>query len=213
MAIDTDVLSAGFRQPMSAGHFYVSHHQRIRMSFALNIRVLLLGFAAAFCAAPAQAAPWFLGEFRGVKPESPADPQMLVVCRADERCSVLASRAGNQPKAVEIPIKGPPKFIDTAIPNNNLETTRDSAASSPDWYEDPSFGPILRPLRAILQAQSRFAECVDLDGTAYLAMCSLSTDPEAIRSVVLLLNTMNGSCGRLPFCAYYFLPLERVSGR
>lgn len=103
--------------------------------------------------------------------------------------------------------------MSSEIPNNNLEATRSIAASKPEWYKDPSLGPVLTPLRSILQAPTRFAECVDLDGTAYLALCSLSTDAEGTHSVVLLLHTMNGSCGALPFCAYYFLPLERVAGK
>jgi hypothetical protein len=162
---------------------------------------------------PARAAPWFLGEFLGVKPESPTDPQLSVICRPNERCAVFASHSGSQPKPVEIPIGSPPNVIDSSIPNNNLEATRTSAASSPAWYDDPGYGPILKPLRTILQSRARFVECVDLNGTAYLAMCSLSTDPEAKRSVMLLLKTMNGSCGSLPFCAYYFVLLERVAGR
>ena len=173
----------------------------------------LIGLAVAVCAAPALAEPWFVGEFRGKKAETAADLQMSVICASNEACVVLATRLGGQPAPAGIPIKAPPKSLDTAIPNNNWETTRDAAASKPAWYEHASFGPILAPLRSLLQSPARFAKCVDLDGTAYLALCSLSTDPEGTRSVVLLLSTMNGSCGSIPFCAYYFLPLERVSGR
>jgi hypothetical protein len=107
-------------------------------------------------------------------------------------------------------IQAPPKLLDPEIPNNNWDITRKAVASKPEWYAHSSFGPLLKPLRAALESDMRFAECADVDGTGSLALCSLSTDREAAEGVMLLINTMNPSCGAMPFCAYYFVPLQRV---
>lgn len=190
-----------------AGYLNVSHHRNGMSYLSRKFLLVLLGW---LCSASLHAAPWFIGEFRGAKPEGPADMQMSVTCNPGERCKVLATRFNGTTTEAGIPITAPPKALDPAIPNNNLETTRERVTATPDWYKDPSYGPILTPIRSFLQSQERFSECVDLDGTAYFAMCSLSTDREGRKSVVFLMSTMNGSCGRLPYCAYYFLPLERV---
>lgn len=178
------------------------------MNFSFKTKATVLFLAT--CTTSAFSAPWFEGEFRGAS-ASAAELQMAVICRPGERCAVTAARAGGQPQPVEIPIKTPPKLLSPEIPNNNWDSTRQVAASKPELYADPSFGPLLTPLGTALRSGARFAECADLDGTGYLVLCSLSTDREAAKGVMLLLSTMNGSCGELPFCAYYFVPLDRVS--
>lgn len=182
----------------------------------MNAIARTLGFAGMLaglvaCAARGPVGPWHVGEFRA--PKSNGLPEMVVTCRPNEACAVAMARASGQLVPVEIPIKGPPKPLDVAIPNNNLAVTRKAATHKPDWYKDPSFGPMLTPLRPVLDANATFTECVDLDGTGYLAMCSLSPDPRGEKSVMLLMTTMNGACGTLPFCAYYFVPLARVPAR
>ena len=182
------------------------------MPFRLRASTEVLVLAFAVSTTPAVAAPWFVGAFQSPA-DTTAESQMAVVCRAGERCTVTVARAGSQPRPVEIPIQAPPKLLDPEIPNNNLDGTRKAAADNPDWYKHPSFGPVLAPLRAALQSGARFSECADLDGTGYLALCSLSSDRAATEGAMLLISTMNGSCGSLPFCAYYFVPLDRVAGR
>lgn len=182
------------------------------MPSRLRIPTNALVLSFAMCTNTAVAAPWFMGEFRSAADAMP-DSQMAVVCRVGERCTVTVARAGSQPRPVEVPIQAPPKLLDPEIPNSNLDGTRKAAADKPDWYTHPSFGPVLTPLRAALQSGAQFAECADVDGTAYLALCSLTSDRAATKGVMLLISTMNASCGSLPFCAYYFVPLNRVAGR
>lgn len=187
------------------------HQLRLLMNSFVTKQTVALVLGICCLIGSTFAAPWFVGDFRGQRPEAAADPQMSVVCRTGERCVVLAAHAGGQPKPIGIPIQTRPKLIDPGVPNNNWETTRNAVASKPEWYSDRSFGPLLSPLRSALQSEARFAGCVDLDGTSYVALCSLSTDPDAAQTVMLLVNTMNATCGKLPFCAYYFIPLERTS--
>lgn len=178
----------------------------MRISISRSVFAFVLGIAS--LAIPAFASPWFVGDFRGPEAEVAIDPQMSVACRSAELCTVFAKQAGGQPKPIAP--QAPPKRSDNGIPNNNWDTTRAAVAKKPDWYKHPSFGPLLRPLRSVLQSEARFSSCVDLDDTGALVLCSLSTDPDAIRGAMLLLTTMNGSCGSQPFCAYYFVPLKRI---
>jgi hypothetical protein len=162
------------------------------------------------CAAAPPSSPWYLGEFR--VPKSNGNPEMLVTCKPNEKCAVLMGLRDGPLTPVEIPMK-PPIALDPTIPNNNFATTRRAVAENPRLYEDQSFGPMLTPLRSMLDTGAKFAHCVDLDGTAYLALCSLSSDPRGEKSIVLLMSTMNGACGTMPFCAYYFMPLSRTKAR
>jgi hypothetical protein len=155
--------------------------------------------------------PWYVGEFHGSKSQDGKIlPQMSVSCERDKPCAVYTKQAGASPKTTEILINKPPIKLGIDIPNNNLEITRRAVSDRPALYQDSNFGPLLTPLRSVLESQAKFAECVDLDDTEAFLLCSLSTDPKAIKSVMLLAITMNGACGNLPFCAYYFVPLERI---
>jgi hypothetical protein len=171
-----------------------------------------IALALAGCATSALASPWFVGEFRGAA-DATSQSRMTVICRAEQACAVSESRPGSPPTPVDIPIQGAPKVLDPEIPDNNWEITRKAAASRPEWYDDPSFGPLLKPLRRALESGARFAQCADVDGTGYLALCSLSGDPDAAKGAMLLVSTMNPGCGGVPLCAYYFIPLERVPGQ
>jgi hypothetical protein len=179
------------------------------MSTLMRVLCLVLLLALSACGTVESGLPWYAGEFHTSKQQDKTQPQMSVLCKLDEACAVYSNEAGD-PRPVQIPIKKPPTRLDVRIPNNNLQLTRQAVSNRPALYEDRNFGSLLTPLRSVLESQAKFAECVDLDGTGSLALCSLSTDPKAVKSIMLLSITMNGTCGNLPFCAYYFIPLERV---
>ena len=162
-------------------------------------------------------APWYQGAFAGTFPSPGATEAFSLRCSAAGKCELQVSAQAEQgaarteriPTKVAVPLAA-------MLPNNNLEFTRRALLNNPAHAQDPRYRLLLDQLRPILAVESSFADCVDISQEApgYAALCSLASDPRANSQLVLLLSTLNPSCGKQLFCAYYFIPLQRVeSGR
>ena len=150
--------------------------------------------------------PWFVGAYSGSFPLEKGTGSWALRCAMGEACVLTMTNPGAA--AQTIPMRVPIRR-ETAIPNNNLMGTREAVRQRPELYQDPQEGPLLVPLRSLLASQARFERCVDIGDEADLALCSLTTDPRAAKSLVLLLGTMKGSCGDSPFCAYFYQVMTR----
>jgi len=150
--------------------------------------------------------PWFEGKFSGPFFVSSGAGKWSLKCTVGEACALTMTYPNSQPQTIQtrVPIRR-----ETVIPNNNLRGTREVVRERPELYEDKLDGPMLVPLRDLLTSQAGFEHCVDIAFDADMALCSLTTDPRATNSLVMLVGTMKGSCGRSPFCAYYYQILVR----
>ena len=159
-----------------------------------------------------EASNWFVGEFVGEMRQGTVIDHWSLKCRLGEKCA-LAIKQGARPDAPDtmLPMKLPVQR-ETEIPNNNLNGTRQAVREKPELYQDKTEGPLLEPLLKILDSQAKFEQCVDIAAEVDMSLCSLSTDPKATESSVLIFGTMKGRCGSSPFCAYYYQILRRQKG-
>ncbi|NEX60298.1 hypothetical protein [Noviherbaspirillum galbum] len=118
----------------------------------------------------------------------------------------------DQPGKPEEELKTKPSSPgDVQVANGNLARTRMVMKDHPDFYDDAEDGPEFHKIRPLIEGAATFSECIDVSDVApgYVMLCSLSSDAKAMHSLMLLYPTMNGACGKAPFCAYYFEPLAR----
>lgn len=97
--------------------------------------------------------------------------------------------------------------------DNRWDSTREAVRNDPSLYQHAEYGRFLTPLREILNSSARFASCAEIENRRgdTLLLCSLDSDSLASRSLVLLASTMNPMCQGLPFCAYFFVPMQRTA--
>lgn len=150
--------------------------------------------------------PWFVGTFSGSFVLDSGTGHWSLKCAMGEECVLAMNSPGSPPQTLPMRV---PIRREIAIPNNNLRGTRETVRERPDLYQDPREGPMLVPLRGLLSSQASFQRCVDIATESDMALCSLTTDPRAKKSLLLLWGTMKSSCGDSPFCAYYYQVLER----
>lgn len=153
--------------------------------------------------------PWFAGKFSGALPLENGTGSWSLKCVMGEECALIMNSPNSPPQTIPMRV---PIRREIVIPNNNLRGTREKVHERPELYEDKREGPMLVPLRNLLASQVSFERCVDIAANVDIALCSLTTDPQASKSLVLLLGTMKGSCGNSPFCAYYYQILGREKG-
>jgi hypothetical protein len=97
------------------------------------------------------------------------------------------------------------------IANNNLNYTRNHLKIHPDAILSQKDGASLLSIQSVLESPNTLTECIDVSTaqrTEFL-LCKLSIEISSQPSALLLLNTMNSSCGKSAFCAYYFIPMYR----
>lgn len=152
--------------------------------------------------------PWFVGKFSGYFPSKNGTGRWSLKCAMGEECLLTMSAPNSLPQSIPMRV---PIRREVIIPNNNLGGAREAVRERPELYEDKTEGPMLVPLRDLLSSRSTFERCVDIATGGDVSLCSLTTDPRASKSLVLLIGTMKGSCGNSPFCAYYFQVLIRES--
>lgn len=97
------------------------------------------------------------------------------------------------------------------IPDGELQAVKAAVKGEPGLMTHPRFGPLLTPLQSLIKGADQLTACVDLtaDAIESMGVCSLASDAAAKQSLVMVLATMNASCGDLPFCAYSLVPLTR----
>ena len=156
--------------------------------------------------------PWHEGEFEGRTTLRGGQMTWRARCIADAPCTLTFEQASAVGTASETLRTKVPTSFDTTIPNNNLAHTRRAIRETPALLRDPQEGPLLIALGTILVSDATFDACLDIGGDAggQILLCSLTTDPEAADSAVLLAGTMKPACGRDAFCAYLLLPLARL---
>lgn len=182
-------------------------------------RFWLLSVAMALAAASAQAADdstsaWYVGTFSGSVIDSGSTTRIVLDCRSQRECVVeMTTTSDKAAPSSHRPDMGVPKSMSAQVPNRELQGVKAAVKDEPGLLTHPRFGQMLTRLQPLTKGNNKFASCVDLtaDATASMGVCSLAADAAARQSLVMVLATMNGSCGNLPFCAYYLVPLSRQS--
>ena len=150
--------------------------------------------------------PWFVGEFGGAMTLDPDGGRWSLKCDVGKPCALSIQQPAKPVQIIstKVAVRG-----EAVIPNNNLNGTRQAVRQQPALYEDKRYGGMLVSLRNLLDSQARFERCVEIAVGAEVSLCSISSDPRATSSIVLVIGTMNGQCGTGPFCAYYYQVLLR----
>lgn len=175
------------------------------------------GLAMAAVAAHAAGDPageWYVGTFSGSVVDAGSTTRIALDCRSARECKVEMTTTGDRTApSTDRPEMGEPRPMSAQIPNSDLQGARTAVRERPDLFRDPRFGQMLTRLQPLLKSNDKLSACVDLsaDASQTMGVCSVSSDTDARQSLVMALVTMNGSCGDLPFCAYYLVPLQRQS--
>lgn len=180
-------------------------------------RFSLLSAAMVWAAASAQAADdpasaWYVGTFSGSVVDSGSTTRITLDCRSPRACAVeMTTTSESAAPASHRPDMGAPRPMSAQLPNGELQGVRAAVKDEPGLLAHPRFGQMLTRLQPLIKGADKLTACVDLtvDATESMGVCSLSSDAAAKQSLVMVLATMNGSCGNLPFCAYYLIPLTR----
>lgn len=156
---------------------------------------------------------WYVGTFSGSVVDAGSTTRIALDCRSARDCKVemTTTTADHTAPSSHRPDMGGPQPMSAQIPNSDLQGARAAVKEQPDLLRDPRFGQLLTRLQPLLKSNDKLSACVDLsaDASQTMGVCSVSSDTAARQSLVMVLATMNGSCGDLPFCAYYLVPLER----
>lgn len=168
-------------------------------------------------AADDSASAWYVGTFSGSVVDSGSTTRITLDCRSPLACAVeMTTTSNSAAPASHRPDMGVPRSMSTQIPNSELQGVKAAVKDEPGLMTHPRFGQMLTRLQPLIKGGDKLAACFDLtdDATESMGICSHSSDAAAKQSLVMVLATMNGSCGNLPFCAYYLVPLSRqVGGR
>ena len=185
------------------------------MTLSLLLPACLALFATLLpIAASAQDVPWHVATFSAEITLDGAPVRVTVNCESPKVCQyIIRPVATDTPPLWRNRTEGI-EPVDALIPNNNLEHTRDAVRADAALYGEARDGPLLQALRPVLESKARYRHCVGLperDGL-WGQLCQLDTQALALPAAVLLLPTMNPTCGGA-FCAYYAIPLQRQSDR
>lgn len=171
-----------------------------------------LTLALAACSTPPLSIPWNVGKFQGSLADSETTSEFTVTCTKTDICALSIRQTRPKSGAAPITSTTQPSQYSVEIPNNNLEHTRKAISADPSLYSDGQNGQLLRAIRPLLGSEATFEQCIDVGVDRYSQiLCSISDDKAATKQVILLLATMNGTCSGQPFCAYFFMLLNRQS--
>jgi hypothetical protein len=191
-----------------------------KKSIRARARFSLLSAAMVLAAASAQAADdsasaWYVGTFLGSVVDSGSTTRITLDCRSQLACAVeMTTTSDSAAPASHRPDMGVPRPMSAQIPNSELQGVKAAVKDEPALMTHARLGQMLTRLQPLIKGGDKLAACFDLtaDATESMGICSLSSDAAAKQSLVMVLATMNGSCGNLPFCAYYLIPLTRQGG-
>ena len=171
--------------------------------------ILLAAFFSSFVAS-AQQPTWHLGSFRGALKTKNEELLWRVECSTPNGCQVYSKAMRPIEQAESLLSEGGAVITPVIIPNGNLSHTRQVVSEDTTMYERSEFAPQFQDLRSLLASKEEFTSCVSISQEEdQLVLCALASDPQADRSLILLIGTMNAACGTQPFCAYVFTPLYR----
>lgn len=166
-------------------------------------------------AADDSAGAWYVGAFSGSVVDSGSTTRITLDCRSQLACAVeMTTTSDSAAPASHRPDMGAPRPMSAQLPNSELQGVKAAVKDEPALMTHARFGQMLTRLQPLIKGGDKLAACFDLtaDATESMGICSLSSDAAAKQSLVMVLATMNGSCGNLPFCAYYLVPLNRQGG-
>jgi len=156
---------------------------------------------------------WHVGSFHGELRGANENTLVAITCESPTVCNYTLqfSTSGATPQSRHG--GGNVEAVDSAIANNNLEHTRDAVRADTGLYGGRE-GPLLEPLRALLEGRAKYRRCIGIDEPSgeWGQLCQLDSPGPSLPEVVLLLPTMNASCSRQAFCAYFAIPLRRQGG-
>lgn len=179
----------------------------------LLLAAVLPGGAHAQVQAKGMDQRWHVGSFHGELRGDNEKTLVAITCESSTVCkyTLKFSTAGATPRSQHG--GGNVEAVDPAIANNNLEHTRDAVRADAGLYGGRE-GPLLEPLRALLEGPTKYRRCVGIDEPSgeWGQLCQLDSPGPSLPEVVLLLPTMNATCGSQPFCAYFVVPLHRQGG-
>lgn len=179
----------------------------------LLLAVVLQGGAHAQVQARGMDQRWHVGSFHGELRDANEKTLVAITCESSTVCNYTFELAtpGATPRSRHG--GGNVEAVDPAIANNNLAHTRDAVRADTGLYGGRE-GPLLEPLRALLEGRAKYKHCVGIDEPSgeWGRLCQLDSVGPALPEVVLLLPTMNAVCGRQAFCAYFVIPLHRQGG-
>lgn len=183
-------------------------------------RRVLVSAALATTAVSAPAADdpsnvWYVGKFSGSVVDSGSTTRIVLDCRSPRACAVeMTTTSSSTAPASHRPDMGEPRSMSAQLANGELQGVKAAVKDEPGLLAHPRFGQMLTRLQPLTKGNDKLAACVDLtaDATESMGVCSLASDAAARQSLVMVLATMNASCGNLPFCAYYLIPLTRQGG-
>lgn len=191
--------------------FKKNFRARVRLSL---LSAVLLSTVAGVQAADDSTNAWYVGTFSGVVVDSGSSTRIVLNCRSQRECVVeMTTTSDKAAPAKHRPDMGVPKPMSAQIPNGELQGVKAAVKDEPRLLTHPQFGQLLTRLQPLIKSGDKLTACVDLtaDATESMGVCSLSSDAAGKQSLVMVLATMNASCGNLPFCAYYLVPLTRQS--
>lgn len=171
--------------------------------------------AVSAMAADDSAGAWYVGTFSGSAVDSGSTTRIVLDCRSPRTCAVeMTTTSGSTAPASHRPDMGEPRSMSAQLANGELQGVKAAVKDEPGLFAHPRFGQMLKRLQPLIKGNDKLTTCVDLtaDATESMGVCALASDAAARQSLVMVLATMNGSCGNLPFCAYYLIPLTRQGG-
>lgn len=208
------------------GSFYsvVSHHKKgmnLRLAFCFSssgyvafLSMLLFGSVAPAISAAEEKAPWYVGSLSGELRDGSQSMVATVNCKVDLACDTTIEVIGEPQSPRHRERTGKATLLrDVDIANNNLRYTRNHLKAHPDALHDKNDGVALLSMKTVLESSNELTACIDVSTeqrTGFL-LCKLSAEDSSTPTALLLMTTMNPTCGRRPFCAYFFVPLNRLA--
>ncbi len=153
--------------------------------------------------------PWFMGRFIGTYADGRSSANIAVQCSAARDCEFTFENLAPRKTPPEIVLSKDAPSLKVEIPNDTLISAHDAVVADPNLYNNFYEGPLLRPLRPILESVGRLTDCLDISRAADQSLALCKHQAATAQRLVLLMTTTTPTCDQGPFCAYYVIPLDR----
>jgi hypothetical protein len=154
---------------------------------------------------------WHIGKFSNRTGPDSAANSVSVRCSGASDCEYFFLKESAPTSSSVIRTRNIEQ-IEPSVPNGNLAHIRRAVAETPNEYESSRNGRLLRNLRPVLESTAKLEACMgepEMKG-AWGIICKIDQHGPALPDAMLLITTMNPTCNRQVFCAYYMFPLWRV---
>lgn len=157
---------------------------------------------------------WYLGTYQGKIGNGSDVLEMTVMCESSRSCRYSVRMGGRPSTPSDTVAANNIEKTGTQIPNNNLRRTAEILRQRPEEYSRSKDAPLLQALRPIFDSGASFSECVgqpEIKGAwGHICQVQRPSSDSTLPDAVMLVTTMNPSCGTRVFCAYMMFPLFRV---